>query len=138
MVIQETLRLYPPVWMTAREAVGEDVIGGYYIPAGSMLMLGFYHLHASPAYWEDPQTFDPQRFNEERSKDRPRYAYLLFGRGPRVCIGEHFALMEAQIVLSMSAQHYTPRLTPNQEVELRPMGTLQPLKGPFMTLPRRA
>lgn len=137
MVIEETLRLYSPVWMTAREALADDVIGGYYVPAGSMLMLGFFLLHTDPRWWENPQNFDPERFSPERLAERPRYTYLPFGRGPRVCIGEHFAMMEAQLVLALIAQRYRPRLTPGQEVKLRPMGTLQPLKGPFMTVEAR-
>lgn len=137
MVIEETLRMYPPVWTTGRQSLKEDVIGGYTIPAGSMLMLSFYFMHHDPAYWDEPEAFRPERFSEEASKDRPRWAYLPFGGGPRVCIGQHFALMEAQLVLSLIAQTYAPRMAPGQEIDLRLMGTLQPSEGPWMLLERR-
>ncbi len=137
MILQETLRVYPPVWMTARQAINEDVIGGYYIPKGSFLMLAFFLLHDDPRFWENPRQFDPKRFSEEQSAERPRFAYLPFGRGPRVCIGEHFALMEAQLVLAMISQRYHLRMAPEQSIDVYPMGTLQPLKGPFMLLEQR-
>jgi cytochrome P450 len=137
MVIEETLRMYPAVWMTGRQSIEEDVIGGYTIPADSMLMLSFYFMHHDPTYWDEPEVFRPERFSEGGAQDRPRWAYLPFGGGPRVCIGQHFALMEAQLVLALIAQRYAPRLVPGQPIDLRLMGTLQPKEGPWMLLERR-
>jgi len=137
MVIEETLRMYPAVWMTGRQSIEEDVIGSYTIPADSMLMLSFYFMHHDPTYWDEPEVFRPERFSEGGAQDRPRWAYLPFGGGPRVCIGQHFALMEAQLVLALIAQRYAPRLVPGQPIDLRLMGTLQPKEGPWMLLERR-
>ena len=137
MVIDEVLRVYPPVWMTARQAVEDDVIGGYTIPAGSMLMLGFYFLHHNPRYWDAPEAFRPERFTEEANKARPRWVYLPFGGGPRVCIGQHFALMEAQLALALLAQKFRARVMPGRDVSMQLMGTLQPTGGLWMTLEQR-
>lgn len=137
MVIQETMRIYPPVWMTARQAIADDVVGGYYVPAGSLLLLAIYLLHSNPAYWENPEQFNPERFAPENAEKIGRFTYLPFGRGPRTCIGEHFAMMEAALVLAMIAQRYYVRLAAGQEVKMRPMGALQPLNGPLVTLQPR-
>ena len=83
MVIQETMRLYPPVWGYVRDAASDDIIDGYRIPAGSMVMLSPYITHRHPAYWDNPEGFSPERFSPENSEGRHRYAYFPFGAGPR-------------------------------------------------------
>jgi cytochrome P450 len=137
MVIDESLRRYPPIWMTGRTALEDDIIDGYHIPKDSMLMICFYLLHTNPEYWDDPLVFRPERFSPEESTGRPRNIYYPFGHGPRRCIGEHFALMEAQLAMALIGQNYRLRLAPGEVVELSPKGTLQPKQGPLMVLEHR-
>lgn len=134
MVIEEAMRLYPPTWITARTPVQDDEIGGYRIPANSVVLLSPYVTHHHPAFWESPERFDPERFTPERSADRPRYAYFPFGGGPRVCIGKSFALMEAELIVAMVAQKCRLDLVPGHPVEPLPMITLQPRYGLPMTI----
>src|SRR5260370_6337951 len=84
MVLEEALRLYPPAWVFGRKAIADDEIGGYFIPANSMIVLSPYMTHHHPAFWENPEVFDPERFTPERSASRPHYAYFPFGGGPRM------------------------------------------------------
>ncbi|GAB4579643.1 MAG: cytochrome P450 [Anaerolineales bacterium] len=128
-VAQESLRLFPPAWVQGRQAVGDDEMGGYHIPAGSYIIMNQFGVHRHPDFWENPNEFDPDRFLPERSQSRPRFAYNPFGGGPRQCIGNELALMETQIVLAMVAQRYTPRLLPDHPVELEPEVTLKPRYG---------
>ncbi len=100
LVLDETLRLYPPAWaMTTRNALADDEILGYHLPQGAVCFIAPYILHRDPRFWDGPETFDPERFTDERSADRHKYAYIPFGAGPRKCIGNAFALMEAQLIL---------------------------------------
>ncbi|WP_394834168.1 cytochrome P450 [Pendulispora rubella] len=131
-VIEESMRLYPPVWAVEREALADDVLGGYHIPKGTMVAILPYVLHRHPAYWDNPEGFDPDRFTA--GTERPRYAYLPFGGGPRICIGNAFAMMEAQILLAMIATRYRLQLPAGARVELEPVVTLRPLHGMPMTL----
>ena len=93
MILQEAMRLYPPAWIIGRSATGPDEIGGYRIPARSIVFVSPYVVHRHPGLWSDPEGFDPQRFTREP----PRGAYLPFGGGPRMCIGNGFASMEAAL-----------------------------------------
>lgn len=129
MVLEETLRLYPVVWGMAREAIEEDEIGGYRIPAGSTVTLCQYITHRRPDLWEDPERFDPERFSPERSEGRPRFAWFPFGGGPRGCIGLHFAMMEAQVVLAAVVQQYQVELASDGPVELEPLLSLRAKHG---------
>ncbi len=137
MVFSEALRLYPPAWMFARHAIEDDVIQGVHIPAGAMLFLSPYVTHRLPAFWEDPQRFDPQRFTDERSAERPRYAYFPFGGGPRQCIGNHFAQMEAQLIMALLLQRYHLQPVKDSLVKPTPIATLQPRPGVFVRLRKR-
>ena len=134
MVIQEALRLYPPAFGFTRFAVTEDEMGGYPIAANSVIFLSAYCTHRHPPCWEKPEVFDPERFTPERSAGRPRFAYFPFGGGPRQCIGNAFAMMEAQLVLATVAQRYALRLVPGHPVELQVLPTLLPRHGLPMTL----
>ncbi len=138
MVIQESMRLYPPAFGITRHAIAADEIGGYAIPANSVIFLTFYCAHRHPDFWEDPERFDPERFTPERSAGRPRFAYAPFGGGPRHCIGNSFAMMEAQLVLATVAQRYRLRLVPGHPVEPRVQLTLRPRYGLPMTLHSRS
>ena len=130
MVVQETLRLYPPLWGFTRSAIRDDEIGGYFIPAGSTLYISPYLTHRHPEFWKDPERFDPERFDPSRWVDRPPLAYFPFGGGPRACIGARFATTEARLVLATVAQRFRLRLhsdrpvAPNAMVMLVPRGAL--------------
>ena len=131
-VIDESMRLYPPAWVTERIAEGDDEICGYRIPAGSIIVVSPYVMHHHPAYWENPESFDPQRFLPERSAGRPRYAYFPFGGGPRMCIGNSLALTEAQLVLASVYQRYHLELASGHPVEPLPLVTLRQKGGLWM------
>ena len=129
MVVEEAMRLYPPVWGFMRQALGEDRVGGYRIPKHSVVTISPYVTHRHPAFWDDPERFDPERFRPERSNGRPRFAYLPFSGGPRLCIGNEFALMEAQLVVAMTVQRYRLHLVPGTRVEPESRLTLRPRGG---------
>lgn len=126
MVIEEAMRLYPPSWVISRNAAKADQIGGYAIPAHAPLLLLPYITHRHPAFWDQPEKFDPDRFTPEQVKSRPRYAYVPFGGGPRQCIGNVFAMTEAQLILATIAQRYRLELVSGQVVSPEPLITLRP------------
>ena len=132
MVIDETLRLYPPAWITNRRAIEDDMVSGYQIPAGAIVSISPYVTHRDPALWENPEGFDPDRFSLERSAGRPHYAYFPFGGGPRQCIGKGFALMEATLVLALLYQRCKMHLVPGRKVETEALATLRPRYGMWM------
>ena len=138
MVIDETLRLYPPAWIVARRATAADTFGPYALPAGANVVISTYVTHRHPQFWEEPARFDPERFSPERAEKRHRYAYFPFGGGPRQCIGNTFALMEAQLILATLAQRYRLRLVPGHPVEPQALITLRPKHGMAMRAERRA
>jgi cytochrome P450 len=137
MVLDETLRLYSPVAMMARDALRDDEIAGYAIPTASMVTLTPYITHRHPEFWEKPGTFYPEHFAPERIANRPRYAYYPFGAGPRICLGKHFALLEATLVLAEVAQRVRLQLVPGQEIDIQWSGTLRPNRAVMMNLQRR-
>jgi cytochrome P450 len=137
MVMEETLRLYPPAVGFNRKAMADDEVGGYFVPSGTLIWISPYTTHRHPEFWEKPDVFDPERFSTERSAGRPHFAYFPFGGGPRLCIGNHFAMMEAQLVLSTIAQRYRLCLVPNHYVEPQALLTLRPRGGLPMTLNAR-
>lgn len=134
MVLDETMRLYPPAWMVARSVNEDDVIGGYRIPAGSLVFTSPYVTHRHPDFWDNPEGFDPDRHTPERAAARPRYAYFPFGGGPHLCIGQPLALMEAQLVLATLMQRYQLDLEPGLPVVPQPLVTLRPEGGLRMTV----
>jgi len=136
MVIEESMRLYPPAWVVSRNAIGDDEIGGYRVRRGTSMMMCSFITHRHPAFWPDPERFDPDRFTAALSRERPAYSYFPFGGGPRVCIGNNFAMTEAQLVLAMIAQRYRLRLVPGHPVELQPLVTLRARHGMLMTAHR--
>lgn len=137
MVIKEVMRLYPPIWVIERKVIRDDEIGGYHIPANSEVAISPYVMHRHPLFWENPEGFDPERFSAERSASRPRYAYLPFGGGPRLCIGHQFAMMEAQLITALIAQRYRLHLLPGFPVDPKPWKTLRPRQGLLMTLQQK-
>jgi cytochrome P450 len=138
MVVDESMRLYPPAWGFSRQAQGDDELGGYHLPRGWLAFVMPYVLHRRPAYWPDPERFDPERFSPERSAERPKFVYLPFGGGPRQCIGNQFALIEAQLSVATLAQGFRLHLVPGHKVEPWPLITLRPRFGMPMTIERRS
>jgi cytochrome P450 len=138
MVYDESLRLYPPVWLIPRRALAADTLGGYDIPRNSDVLVSPWALHRHPRYWSDPEVFRPERFSPGLPSDRPRYAYLPFGAGPRACVGSSLATMEALLILAMIAQRYRPRLVPGHLVTPEPLLTLRFRHGLSMKLEQRA
>jgi cytochrome P450 len=128
-VLDESMRLYPPAWTTGREVSREIEIGGYRIPAGAQLMMSQWLVHRDARFFPDPEAFDPDRWLPERAKLLPRYAYFPFGGGPRVCIGNHFAMLEATLVLAVLMQRHHFELLPGQTLAFSPSVTLRQ-KGP--------
>src|SRR5580704_18116919 len=138
MVVEEAMRLYPPAHTIARTALGEDRIGGVRVPAGAIITVSIYMTHRNPNLWTDPERFDPERFAPAEAARRHRFAYLPFGGGPRICIGNSFALVETQVIVAAIAQHYRVRLAPGHMVQPIGLITLRAKGGIWVTLePRR-
>ena len=137
-VIEESMRLFPPAWIIERHALDEDQVGGFRIKKGDEIMMSPYVMHRDPKFWKDPDTFNPDRFSEEQSKGRDRYAYYPFGGGPRFCIGSNFALLEMQLMLAILCQRFTFNIAPKYKVELEPLVTLRPKGGMPLTVRSRA
>lgn len=129
MVIREAMRLYPPAPGVAREPIEDVTIGGYEVPKGSLVSIITYAIHRDPRFFEDPEHFDPERFAPGWMDRMPRYAYLPFGGGPRVCIGNGFALTEARLILATLAQHYRFELATEEPVVPIQLVTLRPKHG---------
>ena len=124
-VFEEAMRLYPPAWMFGRRALGDDVIRGYRIPAGSLIFLSPFFTHRDPRFWTNPEGFDPERFAPEAASQRHKYAYFPFGGGPRICIGNGFAISEAQAILATVTQRCRVEVL-SRDVPLEPTVTLRP------------
>ena len=137
MVLEESMRLYPPAWAFARYAIAEDEIGGYTIAKGAYVLLFPATTHRHPAFWERPDVFDPERFSPERTAGRHRFAYFPFGGGPRVCIGNQFALTEAQLILATILPRYQFRFLPGVALVPEPLITLRPRGKLLMTIHRQ-
>lgn len=136
MVIQESMRLLPTIWMMPRYSRMDNVIDGYEIPAGSMIFLSPYATHRDPKLWERPETFHPEHFTPERVAARPRYAYYPFGGGPHQCIGNYLAMTDQLLIVAMMAQRCRPRLLPETSVVPRASLFLRPRHAMRMTLER--
>ena len=129
MVIEESMRLYPPVHTMSRQALADDVVCGHPVPKGADVMISPWLLHRHRKLWHEPDRFDPERFAPERAGNRHRFAYLPFGGGPRICIGMGFAMMEAVLILARMAQRWRLELVPGQEVVPVGLITLRPRDG---------
>lgn len=137
MVVSESMRLYPPAWAVGRRAVEDHTVGGYLIPRGSLLLVSQYVMHRDARFWPEPERFDPERWTPEARAARPPFTYFPFGGGPRRCIGESFAVMEAVLVVATLAARWRMRALPGRTAEPRPRITLRP-DGPMpMLLERR-
>ena len=136
-VISEAMRLYPPLPITIRQALEDDVLDGYQIKADSGIFINIYSAHHNPDVWENPEGFDPERFLPENINKVPRFAYLPFGGGPRQCIGNNFALMESVLALAMITQRYELNLVPGTDLDPHMPGTLRPKGGVPVVIKRR-
>ncbi len=120
-VFKEAMRLYPPAYATSRRALRDVEIDGYFVPKGQVVLLAPYTLHRREEYFPDPEKFDPERFTPEREKQLPRYAFVPFGAGPRICIGQYFAMMEGHLLLATIAQRVSFSLVPGQTIVPDPL-----------------
>ncbi|HYI00753.1 cytochrome P450 [Hyalangium sp.] len=136
-VVRESLRLFPPAWSLSRESVEEDELGGWHIPAGAMVWLNPWTVHRDPRFYEEPLAFRPERWADGLERRLPRFAWFPFGGGPRLCIGQSFAMMEARLALATLARHFRLERTSEREVELLPSVTLRPKHGLPMKLRAR-
>lgn len=134
MVVREAIRLYPPAPGFAREPIEDVNIGGYVVPKGSLVTVNTYALQRDPRFFDNPEQFDPDRFARGWEERIPRYAYLPFGGGPRVCIGNGFAMMELRLILATVAQRWQLSLEPHQEVLPIQLVTVRPRDGVRMRL----
>jgi cytochrome P450 len=136
-VIQESMRLYPPVWAIAREAITPASIGGVHVPKGAQVWVGQYIVHRDRRFFDDPESFRPERWEGDLARRLPKYAYFPFGGGPRVCIGNAFAMMEAVLLLSTIARRFRLELVPEHPIEAVAAVTLRPRHGVRVWVERR-
>lgn len=132
----EALRLYPPAWLITRKAIADDVILGYAIPSGTLVIISPYTIHRHAAFWSAPERFDPSRFEPGAENARPRYAYIPFGGGPRLCIGSGFAQVEAVLIMTMVLQRFDLALAPGYAPVIDALVTLRP-HGGLPMIPRK-
>jgi cytochrome P450 len=128
-VVKESMRLYPPVWSVGREAINDIEVGGYRIPRKAQVVMAQWVVHRDQRFFDDPLTFRPERWGDARMESLPRCAYFPFGDGPRICIGNQFAMMEAVLILATVVQRYRLELVPGQRIALLPSITLRPKSG---------
>jgi cytochrome P450 len=135
-ILFEMLRLYPPIYASVRKVLADDEILGFRIPAGSHVTISSHVTHRSPQLWDEPERFNPDRFEPELAKARPRYAYFPFLGGPHQCLGRDFFLLQAQLVTIMAAQRYRLELVPGHVAEAEPLIT-QRMRGSLPMVIRR-
>jgi cytochrome P450 len=137
MMVKEVMRLYPAAWGISREAIDDVYMGPYLMPKGSTIGLTLYFTHHDPQNFPDPERFDPERFSPENEKRIPDYAYLPFGGGPRVCVGNSLAMMEMRLIIDAIASRFQISLAPGQTVQMDPLITLNTKGGMPMTVTAR-
>jgi cytochrome P450 len=136
-VIEESMRVYPPVWTVGRRNLEEDELGGYRIEKNTNVLIPIIYLHHSDRFWEEPEKFKPKRFAPETRNNIDRFVYFPFGGGPRVCIGNNFAMLEMEVILITLYRKYRFKLKEDFPVEPEPLVTLRPKHGMMMyALPR--
>jgi len=137
-VFKEALRLYPPAYVLSRQAIRDVDLAGYPVPAWGVVIVSPYTMHRRPDYFPDPERFDPDRFTPDAEARLPRHAYLPFGGGPHICIGNHFALMEGHLILVTLAQHATFEWPNGQRIIPEPLINLRPKRGTMVRVRRRS
>jgi cytochrome P450 len=136
-VFKETLRLYPAADGITRTALRDVTVGGYQLRKGDIVSVPIYTIHRRPEFYPDPERFDPDRFLPENEKRLPRHAFMPFGAGPRICIGNHFAMMEGQLLLATLAQRVTFDLVPGQHIVPQPLFVIRQKDGCRVIVHRR-
>jgi cytochrome P450 len=136
-IFKEAMRLYPPAYVLGRRVVKDVEIGGYRLKRNTIVFINILGIHRRPDLWPDPERFDPDRFLGDKEKQMPRCAYMPFGGGPRICIGNHFALMEGHVVLAALARQVRFERVSDADPELEPLVTLRPKGGLPMRVVRR-
>jgi cytochrome P450 len=136
-VIQEAMRLYPPVYTIFREPTTDVTLSGYDVDAETTIMLPQWGVHRSERFYDDPETFDPERWAPERAGDRPRFAYFPFGGGPRHCIGKHLAMLEARLIIATTASEYRLEFLGDTPLDLLPSLTVHPRQEMRMEVTER-
>ena len=136
-VLQEAMRLYPPAWITERIPIEDDEFEGLILPKNRIIGIYIYGVHRAPEYWTDPEKFDPSRWMDEKAKGQPAFSYLPFGGGPRLCIGNNFAMMEMQLLLVRMIPRFDLQLANEYQVKPEPLITLRPKNGVHIHLRRR-
>jgi cytochrome P450 len=134
LVLTEAMRLYPPIPIIGRQAIAACELGGYPLPAGTPVSFAQWSVHHDPRFYDEPEAFRPERWADGLARRLPRFAYFPFGGGPRLCIGNAFAMMEATLLLATIAQRFRPRLVPGHPVVPVPSLTLRPEHGMRMRL----
>jgi cytochrome P450 len=137
MIAKESMRLYPPAYVVGREAVKDCEIGGYFVPSGMQVFMPTWVVQKDARFFAAPREFKPERWTPEFTSSLPKYAYFPFGGGPRLCIGNSFAMMEIVLLLASIAQKFRLELAPNQKVTIQPAMSLRPRDGLKMTLRKR-
>jgi cytochrome P450 len=137
MVIDETLRLYPPAWIIGRHTLEEDQLGDYVVPKDTNCLIPVYYIHRDHNYWEQPLKFIPERFSPENTKGRHKFVYFPFGGGPRLCIGNNFALMEMQLIVPMLVRAFKLRKPAGFTFKKEPLITMRPTPHMKMVLTDR-
>lgn len=137
-VIYESMRLYPPAWAIGREPVEDTEIGGYYVPKGTQVWMSQWVAHRDPRYFDDPEAFRPERWENDLQKRIPKYAYFPFGGGPRLCIGASFAMMESTLLLATIARRFKIVVDPSHPIQTSTAVTMRPRFGIKARLSRRA
>lgn len=137
MVLNESLRIYPPIWIIERIVIEDDVVQNYLIPSKGKVLMCAYTLHRDPAHWPNPEKFDPERFNPTNRQQRHKYAYLPFGAGPRVCIGKQLAMLMMKTILPMLLQRFTIAIDPHFTGEIEALVTLKPKTNMMAVIKRK-
>jgi cytochrome P450 len=137
MVFLESMRMFPPIYAIARQALNTFSIGGYTLPAGTLVLMSPYVMHRDQRYYAHPDRFDPNRWNGRATSGSSKFTYFPFGGGPRGCIGQSYAMQEAVLVIAALAKDWRMRLAPGHRVEFRPLINLRPKHGMRMVLERR-
>jgi cytochrome P450 len=137
MIALEAMRLYPPAYVVGREALADCVVGGFHVPRGTTLLMSQWVMQRDPRYFADPAAFRPERWSDDAARSLPKFAYFPFGGGPRLCIGNTFAMLEMVLALAAIAQRYHFRIPPGTHVNPVPTFTLRPAGGvPAEIVPR--
>lgn len=136
-VLTESMRLYPPAWLIGRINTEDHSIKGYHIPKGTVILASQYTMHRDKRFYPDPLKFIPERWDDDKKTEIPRYAYFPFGTGPRVCIGEQFAWAEGTLLIAMIMQKWRFFLSKNQKIDINPLITMRPKYGMKMVVRKR-